>query len=179
MNPTYAAPTPPATVGPLTATQFILDQSEAKFGFFEFEPKSEVDITGRLHNTNDAFLASTIGETLHVGRDQETYVTPTGLVFDVNGNAAFNGYVDVEEGSESSPSFRFTTSPIVGIYSHNVSGSEYGVSFTNESGNILQVNKGEVKFYRNAEWIATTLDQTTLVGGSGYVPGQYLSLIHI
>ena len=55
MNPTYAAPTPPATVGPLTATQFILDQSEAKFGFFEFEPKSEVDITGRLHNTGDAF----------------------------------------------------------------------------------------------------------------------------
>ena len=63
--------------------------------FFEYEPKSEVDITGRLHNTGDAFLASTQGETLHVGRDQETYVTPTGIVFDVNGNAAFNGYVDV------------------------------------------------------------------------------------
>ena len=174
-NPTYAAPTPPATVGPLTATQFILDQSEAKFGFFEFEPKSEVDITGRLHNTGDAFLASTQNETLHVGRDQETYVTPAGLVFDVNGNAAFNGYVDAIGGSESSPSFRFASSSVVGLYSHN-DGSSFGVSFTNESGNILQVNKGEVKFYRNAEFIATVLDQTTLVGGSGYTVGQYNSV---
>ena len=175
-NPTYAAATPPATVGPLTATQFILDQSEAKFGFFEFEPKSEVDITGRLHNTGDAFLASTLGETLHVNRDQETYTTPTGIVLDVNGNAAFTGYVDVIEGAETSPSLRFATSSVVGLYSHNVSGSEYGVAFTNESGNILQVNKGEVKFYRNAEWISTIIDQTTVVGGSGYVPGQYNSV---
>ena len=175
-NPTYAAPTPPATVGPLTATQFILDQSEAKFGFFEFEPKSEVDITGRLHNTGDAFLASTLGETLHVNRDQETYTTPTGIVLDVNGNAAFTGYVDVIEGDETNPSLRFATSSVVGLYSHNVSGSEYGVAFTNESGNILQVNKGEVKFYRNAEWISTIIDQTTVVGGSGYVPGQYNSV---
>ena len=174
-NPTYAAPTPPATVGPLTATQFILDQSEAKFGFFEFEPKSEVDITGRLHNTGDAFLASTQNETLHVGRDQETYTSPANIVLDVNGNASINGYVETVSGSETSPSFRFSTSSVTGLYSHN-DGSSFGVSFTNESGNILQVNKGEVKFYRNAEFIATVLDQTTLVGGSGYTVGQYNSV---
>ena len=174
-NPTYAAPTPPATVGPLTATQFILDQSEAKFGFFEFEPKSEVDITGRLHNTGDAFLASTQNETLHVGRDQETYTSPANIVLDVNGNASINGYVETVSGSDTSPSFRFSTSSVTGLYSHN-DGSSFGVSFTNESGNILQVNKGEVKFYRNAEFIATSLDQTTVFGGSGYTLGQYSSV---
>ena len=174
-NPTYAAPTPPATVGPLTATQFILDQSEAKFGFFEFEPKSEVDITGRLHNTGDAFLASTQNETLHVGRDQETYTSPANIVLDVNGNASINGYVETVSGSDTSPSFRFSTSSVTGLYSHN-DGSSFGVSFTNESGNILQVNKGEVKFYRNAEFIATSLDQTTVFGGSGYALGQYSSV---
>ena len=172
-NPTYAAATPPATVGPLTATQFILDQSEAKFGFFEFEPKSEVDITGRLHNTGDAFLASTGGETLHIGRDQETYNHAPGIVLDVAGNALLNGYVVVDDGSEGNPAYRFSSNAKLGLFAHSIGGSEYGVSFNNDSGRTFEVNSGEFKFYRNAEFIKESIGTTTITNGSGYTNGIY------
>ena len=173
MNPTYDAATPPATVGPLSATQFILDQSEAKFGFFEHEPKSEVDITGRLHNTGDAFLASTGGETLHIGRDQETYNHAPGIVFDVGGNALFNGYVLVDNGDELNPAFRFSGNQRVGTFAHNVSGADYGISFTNDSGRTFEINSGEFKFYRNAEFIKESIGNTTITNGVGYTNGIY------
>ena len=167
-NPTYAAATPPATVGPLTATQFILDQSEAKFGFFQFEPKSEVDITGRLHNTGDAFLASTGGETLHVNRDQETYNHAPGIVLDVGGNALVNGYIVADDGDELNPAFRFGSNAKLGLFAHNVGGAEYGTSFTNDSGRTFEINSGEFKFYRNAEFIKEAIGTTTITSGSGY-----------
>ena len=180
MNPTYDAATPPATVGPLSATQFILDQSEAKFGFFEHEPKSEVDITGRLHNTGDAFLASTQGETLHVGRDQETYTTPPGFTLDVAGNANLDGYLIVQDGTDINPSIRFTSTYSEinppGIFANPLTGSSYGTSFTNESGKILEINPGEVKFYRNADFVFDKIGDTSLTNGSGYVNGQYSNI---
>ena len=172
-NPTYAAATPPATVGPLTATQFILDQSEAKFGFFQFEPKSEVDITGRLHNTGDAFLASTGGETLHVNRDQETYNHAPGIVLDVGGNALVNGYIVADDGDELNPAFRFGSNAKLGLFAHNVGGAEYGTSFTNDSGRTFEINSGEFKFYRNAEFIKEAIGTTTITSGSGYTNGIY------
>ena len=64
----------------------------------------------------------------------------------------------------------------MGLYTHNVSGDDYGISFTNVSGNILQVNKGDVKFYRNAEWITAQIENTTLAAGTGYVDGLYTSV---
>ena len=77
----------------------------------------------------------------------------TPSVLDVNGNAVFGGYiVVVDNGAENNPTIRFTARSDMGLYTHNIGGDDYGVSFTNVSGNILQVNKDEVKFYRNAEW---------------------------
>ena len=178
-NPVYGTAVPPATVGPLESAQLFLDYSEAKFGFFEHEPKSEVDITGRLHNTGDAFLASTAGETVHVGRDQETYTAAPGIVLDVAGDTITTGHISVPDGGEGDPQFRFTSNPKVGLFSHNISGSEYGVSFNNDSGRIVEINAGENKFYRNTEWIKEAVGTTTLTGGSGYTNGIYSNVTGI
>ena len=178
-NPVYGTPTPPATVGPLESAQLFLDFSEAKFGFFEHEPKSEVDITGRLHNTGDAFLASTAGETLHIGRDQETYTAAAGVVLDVAGDTITTGHISVPDGVEGDPQFRFTSNPKVGIFAHNISGNEYGVSFNNDSGRVVEINSGENKFYRNTDWIKEAVGTTTLIGGSGYTNGIYSNITGI
>jgi len=179
-NPVYGTAVPPATVGPLTSAQLFLDYSEAKFGFFEFEPKSEVDITGRLHNTADAFLASTGGETLHVGRDQETYTANPGITLDVAGDQNLTGHIIVQDGSDIDPSIRFTSSASAinppGIFANPLTGASYGTAFTNESGKILEVNPGEVKFYRNADFVFDKIGDTVLTNGSGYVNGQYANI---
>jgi len=178
-NPVYGTPTPPATVGTLESAQLFLDFSEAKFGFFEHEPKSEVDITGRLHNTGDAFLASTQGETLHIGRDQETYTAAPGIVLDVAGDTITTGHVAVPDGVEGDPQFRFTSNPKVGLFAHNISGNEYGISFNNDSGRTVEINSGENKFYRNTDWIKESVGTTTLTSGTGYTNGIYTNITGI
>ena len=47
-------------------------------------------------------------------------------LLDVNGNASINGYIEAISGSDSSPSFRFSTSSVTGLYSHN-DGSSFGI----------------------------------------------------
>ena len=38
---------------------------------------------------------------------------------------------------------------------------------------MFEVNPGELKSYRNADFIYEKIDETTLTGGSGYVNGLY------
>jgi len=174
LNGVYGTATPPATLGPLEGANFMLDASTNNIGINQHDPKYDLDITGVLHNTGDAFLASTAGDTLHVGRDPVSYVHNPGVTLDVSGDAEITGHLVLQDGDETDPSIRFAaTGQEHGIFSHLVTGTTQGISFTNISGRMFEVNPGELKSYRNMDFIYEKVDETTLTGGSGYVDGLY------
>lgn len=169
-NGTYSTPIPPAETGTLQSAQIFLDQSEAKVGFFNHEPQYEIDITGVVHNTNDAWFASTSGS-LSIGRDPESY-TPLGAL-DVNGDIFATGYITLDAGSFDAPAVSFGES--AGLYQYDDAGT-IGIGITNDSGRIIGFNAGEVNFYRNADFIYETIDTFDFVGGSNYVAGNYANI---
>ena len=177
LNGVYGTATPPATLGPLEGANFMLDASENRIGINQHEPQYDLDITGVLHNTGDAFVASTAGDTLHVGRDPASYVHNPGVTLDVSGDAEITGHIVIQDGDEQDPAIRFaSTGADQGIFSHVVTGTTQGISFTNISGRMFEVNPGELKSYRNMDFIYEQIDETTLVGGSGYVDGNYTNV---
>ena len=174
LNGVYGTATPPATLGPLEGANFMLDASTNKIGINQHQPEYDLDITGVLHNTGDAFLASTAGDTLHVGRDPVSYVHNPEVTLDVSGDAEITGHIVIQDGDEADPAIRFAaTGAEHGIFSHVVTGTTQGVSFTNISGRMFEINPGELKSYRNMDFIYEKIDETTLTGGSGYVNGLY------
>ena len=177
LNGVYGTATPPATLGPLEGANFMLDASENRIGINQHEPQYDLDITGVLHNTGDAFVASTAGDTLHVGRDPESYVHNPEVTLDVSGDAEITGHIVIQDGDEADPAIRFaSTGSEQGIFSHVVTGTTQGISFTNISGRMFEINPGELKSYRNMDFIFEQIDETTLVGGSGYVDGTYTNV---
>lgn len=179
-NGVYGTPTPPATLGPLEGANFMVDATANRIGINQHLPLYDLDVTGVVHNTGDVFLASTANETVHIGRDPVAYVHNEGVTLDVSGDVEVTGHLLLQDGSETDPSIRFSSSgEVQGIFAHNPTGTTYGISFTNESGRTAEFNPGEFKFYRNFEFIYESINETTLTGGSGYVDGNYTNVVAV
>jgi len=177
INGVYGTPVAPATVGPLESANFMLDASENRIGINQHQPLYDLDITGVVHNTGDVFLASTTDQTVHIGRDPASYVHNQDVVLDAAGDVEISGTILVQDGSSTDPSIRFSSPGAAqGIFAHNISADIYGVSFTNTSGRTFEINPGELKSYRNIDFIYEKIDTTTLTGGSGYTDGTYTNL---
>ena len=173
INPTYGTVVPPALVGPLEAAQIFLDQSEAKLGIFTHTPEYEVDIAGSIRNTTDLWLSTDSGN-VSIGRDPDNY-TPLGKI-DIGGDIFANGSITLDPGTFDAPTIKFNTSSTVGIYQYNISGTDYGIGITNDSGRTVGFNSGEVNFYRNADFIYETIDTFDITAGSNYAVGQYTNI---
>ena len=173
INPTYGTIIPPALVGPLEAAQIFLDQSEAKLGIFTHTPEYEVDIVGSIRSTADLWLSTDSGN-VSIGRDPDSY-TPLGK-FDVAGDIFANGSITLDPGTSDAPTIKFNNSSTVGIYQYNISGTDYGIGITNDSGRTVGFNAGEVNFYRNADFIYEKIDTFDITAGSNYAIGQYTNI---
>lgn len=161
----------------VNTSQLIVDEPSGFVGInaVDFAADSETNpleynlsVFGTLYSTGNAILSGDTSSTLQIG-ENESFVASE--KFSVLGDSLFTGYLSIGSGSASEPSLRFDSNP-VGLYSY-ADGSNTGIGVTNYSGKVINVNGGEIEFYRNLDFIYESIDTYTIVAGSGYATGSY------